>query len=85
MFNGLGGGMLDIILSPILEALPSDNKSASMSLLHSFYCWASVAIILISTLVFKIFGTQAWPILTLIIALLPLSCFSYSIKFQSRD
>ncbi|NLN52614.1 MAG: MFS transporter [Clostridiaceae bacterium] len=75
VFNGLGGGMLDIILSPILEALPSDNKSASMSLLHSFYCWASVAIILISTLVFKIFGTQAWPILTLIIALLPLSCF----------
>ncbi len=80
VFNGLGAGMLDIILSPILEALPSDNKSASMSLLHSFYCWASAAIILTATLIFQIFGTQAWRTLTLMIALLPLLCFFFFMK-----
>ena len=75
VLNGAGGGMLDIIISPIMEALPSENKSASMSLLHSFYSWASVAIILISTIVFKIFSMRAWPILTLFITSLPVLCF----------
>lgn len=80
VFNAIGGGLLDIIISPILEALPSDNKSASMSLLHSFYSWASVAIIIIATIIFKLFSVRAWPVLTLVIAILPMICFSLFTK-----
>lgn len=68
----IGGGLLEVLVSPIVEACPTDNKEKAMSLLHSFYCWGHVGVVLISTLFFHIFGIESWRILTLIWALVPL-------------
>ncbi|MBQ8623805.1 MAG: MFS transporter [Oscillospiraceae bacterium] len=67
----IGGGIIEVLISPIVEACPSDNKASAMSLLHSFYCWGSVAVVLLSTLFLGGFGKQSWPILALIWALVP--------------
>ena len=67
----IGGGLIEVIISPIVEASPSENKAAAMSLLHSFYCWGSLAVILISTLVLRFAGQEHWQILPLLWALLP--------------
>ena len=68
----LGGGLLEVLVSPIAEACPTRRKSAVMGLLHSFYCWGSVATIALSTLFFFCFGTENWRILAMLWALLPL-------------
>ncbi len=68
----IGSGLTEVLGSPIIEACPFENKEAMMSLLHSFYCWGSVAVILGSTLFFTVFGTQNWKILALLWALVPL-------------
>ena len=68
----LGGGLLEVLVSPIAEACPTRRKSAVMGLLHSFYCWGSVATIALSTLFFGCFGTPNWRILAILWALLPL-------------
>ena len=68
----LGGGLLEVLVSPILEACPTDNKASAMSLLHSFYCWGSVAAVGISTLFFALFSTDNWKIMSLIWAILPI-------------
>lgn len=68
----IGSGLIEVLLSPIVEACPFENKAGVMSLLHSFYCWGSVGVILGSTLFFAIFGTAHWQILTLIWAVVPL-------------
>ena len=68
----VGSGLLEVLGSPIVEACPFDHKEAVMSLLHSFYCWGSVATIALSTLFFVCFGTQNWRILAMLWALLPL-------------
>ncbi|MBP3592738.1 MAG: MFS transporter [Clostridia bacterium] len=68
----IGSGLIEVLLSPIVEACPFENKAGVMSLLHSFYCWGAVGTILGSTLFFAIFGTEHWQILTLIWAAVPL-------------
>ncbi|MDE7178596.1 MAG: MFS transporter [Lachnospiraceae bacterium] len=68
----LGSGLVEVLVSPIVEACPFENKEGMMSLLHSFYCWGAVGVILGSTLFFAIFGLAHWKILTLIWALVPL-------------
>ena len=68
----IGSGLIEVLLSPIVEASPFENKAGVMSLLHSFYCWGAVGVILGSTLFFAIFGTVHWQILTLIWAVVPL-------------
>lgn len=68
----IGSGLIEVLLSPIVEACPFENKAGVMSLLHSFYCWGAVGVILGSTLFFAIFGTAHWQILTLIWAAVPL-------------
>lgn len=67
----IGGGMTEVMLSPLVESCPTSNKSATMSLLHSFYCWGSVAVIGVSTLFFSILGTGFWDKLALIWAVIP--------------
>ncbi len=67
-----GGGLIEVVVSPTVEACPTKNKSAEMSLLHSFYCWGSVAVIALSSLFLLIFGRENWPILAAIWAALPL-------------
>lgn len=69
----VGGGLIEVLISPIVESCPSDNKEKAMSLLHSFYCWGHVAVVLISTLFFKIWGIEHWKILALIWALIPIA------------
>ncbi len=68
----IGSGLIEVLLSPIVEACPFENKAGVMSLLHSFYCWGAVGVILGSTLFFAIFGTAHWQTLTLIWAVVPL-------------
>ena len=67
-----GSGLIEVLISPIVEACPFENKSGVMSLLHSFYCWGAVGVILASTIFFSIFCTYCWKILTLILAAVPL-------------
>jgi len=71
MVYAIGGGLIEVLISPILEACPTDNKESAMSLLHSFYCWGCTGIVLLSTLFFSVFGTSHWKILALIWVLLP--------------
>ena len=68
----IGSGLIEVLVSPIVEACPFENKAGVMSLLHSFYCWGAVGVILGSTIFFAIFGTSCWKILTLIWAIVPL-------------
>ena len=68
----VGSGLIEVMVSPIVEACPFDHKDAVMSLLHSFYCWGSVGVILLSTLFFSLFGIEHWKILACIWALIPL-------------
>lgn len=67
----IGSGLIEVLCSPIVEACPFENKEATMSLLHSFYCWGSVGTILISSLFFLVFGIESWKWLAVIFALVP--------------
>lgn len=67
-----GGGLIEVVVSPIIEACPSDDKKGAMSLLHSFYCWGVMAVILFSTLFFHFFGIQNWPYLAALFGIVPL-------------
>lgn len=69
----IGGGIIEVLISPIMESCPTDNKEKAMSLLHSFYCWGHVGVVLVSTLFFKAFGIDSWKFLALIWALVPLA------------
>ena len=68
----VGGGLIEVLVSPIVQALPMDEKSAAMSLLHSFYCWGHVAVVILSTVFFVTVGISHWRILTFLWALVPL-------------
>lgn len=68
----VGSGLIEVLVSPIVEACPFDHKDGMMSLLHSFYCWGAVGVVLGSTLFFTVFGLERWKVLTLLWALVPL-------------
>lgn len=72
VFYAIGGGLLEVIVSPVVEACPTPNKETAMSLLHSFYCWGHVGVVLISTVFFAVFGIANWKILAVIWALVPI-------------
>ena len=79
LFYAAGGGLLEVLVSPIVEACPTKNKEGVMSLLHSFYCWGHMAVVLISTAFFALFGIANWRVLAVIWALVPLinlACFA---------
>ncbi len=69
--NAVGGGLLEVLVSPIVESLPGEHKEKAMSLLHSFYCWGHVAVVLLSTAYFALVGVENWRYLPLIWAILP--------------
>ena len=71
VFYAIGGGLIEVLISPIVEACPSDDKASAMSLLHSFYCWGSVGVILLSTGFFATFGRENWRVLACLWALIP--------------
>ena len=72
MVYAIGGGILEVLVSPVVEACPSDNKEKAMSMLHSFYCWGHVGVVLISTLFFYVFGIDNWKILAAVWAVIPI-------------
>lgn len=71
MVYAVGGGLLEVLVSPVMESCPTDNKETAMSLLHSFYCWGHVGVVLISTVFFYFFGTGNWKVLAALWALIP--------------
>ena len=71
MVYAIGGGLLEVLVSPVVEACPSDNKEKAMSMLHSFYCWGHAGVVLISTLFFYAAGIENWKILAVIWAVIP--------------
>lgn len=68
----IGGGIIEVLISPIVEACPTTKKEAAMSLLHSFYCWGHLLVVLLSTLFFRLAGITNWRILACLWALIPL-------------
>ena len=67
----IGSGLIEVLVSPIVEACPFEHKEATMSLLHSFYCWGAVSVIVLSTLFFKFAGIQNWKLLACLWAIVP--------------
>lgn len=79
LIYAIGGGLLEVLVSPVVEACPTDNKEATMSLLHSFYCWGHVGVVLLSTIYFAVFGIENWKYLACFWALVPaLNCISFT-------
>ena len=68
----VGGGLIEVLISPIIESCPTDNKEKAMSLLHSFYCWGHVGVVLLSTCFFKFAGIEHWKILACLWAVIPI-------------
>ncbi len=73
----IGGGIIEVLISPITEACPTDNKESVMSLLHSFYCWGVVAVVALSTAFLFVFGKDSWQMLAILWALFPLANAGY--------
>lgn len=69
---GIGSGLIEVLISPITESCPTDNKETAMQLLHSFYCWGHVAVVLLSTGFFALFGIENWRIMARIWMLVPI-------------
>ena len=67
----IGGGIIEVLISPIVESCPTEGKEAAMSLLHSFYCWGHLFMVIASTVFFAVFGIQEWHVLAVIWALVP--------------
>ncbi len=72
IFYAIGSGLTEVMISPVVEAIPEDGKSGNMSLLHSFYCWGHVYTVIITTLYFNFFGVENWRYLSYFWAVLPL-------------
>lgn len=81
----VGGGLLEVLVSPIAEACPTTNKEAHMSLLHSFYCWGYMLVILLSTAFFVVVGLEHWRILACLWALIPLANAAYFLVVPIRQ
>jgi fucose permease len=68
----IGGGIIEVLISPIMESCPTDNKEKAMSLLHSFYCWGHVGVVILSTAFFAFCGIENWHVLAYIWAVIPI-------------
>jgi len=77
VFYAIGGGLMEVILSPIVESCPTEKKEAAMSLLHSFYCWGHVGVVLVSTAFFALAGINNWKILSCIWSVIPFANLVY--------
>ena len=71
ILNAVGGGLIEVLISPIIEALPGSGSAARMSLLHSFYCWGQMGVVLLATIFFVLAGLERWFLLPLLFCLLP--------------
>lgn len=75
-------GLLEVLLSPIINAMPNDDKAGAMSLMHSFYAWGQAATIIITTVFIYLFGNNNWQIIILIWAIVP--CVNYIMFTRSH-
>lgn len=82
--NAIGGGLTEVLISPIVESLPGDEKASAMSILHSFYCWGHVSVVILSTLYFSVAGIANWCWLPLIWAVIPLFNIFFFAKVPLR-
>ncbi len=80
MLCGAGGGIMEVLISPIVEACPTRNKNGMMSLLHSFYCWGQAGVVLISTIFFQIFGLENWVYIAAAWTIVPIICLVMFIR-----
>ncbi len=80
IISAIGGGVLEVVISPIVEAIPGNAKSAKMSLLHSFYCWGQVGVVVLSTLFFIFAGINNWKFLCFLWTIIPLTNFVLFLK-----
>lgn len=71
IFCAIGGGLDEVVISPVIEALPGDGKASAMALLHSFYCWGQVGVVALSTLFFVVFGISHWNVVSILWAIVP--------------
>lgn len=67
----VGSGLIEVLISPLIEGLPTQNKSGEMSLLHSFYCWGQMSVVLLTTIVIKVIGSKNWIFLPILWAIVP--------------
>ncbi len=81
----VGGGVIEVLISPIVEACPTKRKEAAMSLLHSFYCWGHLAVVLLSTLFFTLFGVENWRVLAVLWAAVPIINIFYFSQVPIRS
>lgn len=71
VFCAIGGGLDEVVISPVVEAIPGDGKASAMAMLHSFYCWGQVGVVALSTLFFVVFGISHWNIVSILWAVIP--------------
>lgn len=72
ILSAIGSGLTEVIISPIVESIPGEKKTAEMSLLHSFYCWGQVIVVALTTFMIKIFGSDLWYIAPAVWSVIPL-------------
>ena len=72
ILSAIGSGITEVIISPIIESIPGEKKTSEMSLLHSFYCWGQVFVVLLTTIMIKLFGENLWFIPPMLRAIIPL-------------
>ena len=80
MCFSFGSGLIEVLISPLVEAMPGDEKAAMMSLLHSFYCWGQMAVVLITTLLIWWLGSSIWPMMPILWAIIPAVDFFIFLK-----
>ena len=76
----IGGGLIEVLISPIVDSLPGDAKASTMSLLHSFYSWGQVAVVALSTLLLQVLGHSLWFLLPALWAILPVANLFYFLR-----
>lgn len=81
----VGGGLIEVLVSPIVESCPTDEKASSMSLLHSFYCWGHVGVVVLSTIFFVVVGTKEWRMLAFLWAIIPMVNAVYFSRVPMRN
>ena len=80
LFMAFGGGLLEVMVSPIVDSLEKGQSSAKMNMLHSFFCWGQVAVVLTATAAIKLFGSNIWYIIPISWAIVPIiSIFMFSV------
>ena len=85
IINAIGGGIIEVVVSPLVEALPGDEKASAMSMLHSFYCWGQVSVVLLSTVYFNTVGIQQWRYMSMLWAVVPLFNAFLCMKVPMRE